>query len=316
MSTTSAANTNVRELAPGLSVIDLGFQGTPGVIASYLLTGKDEAALVETGPGSTLPQLLTALDAAGVDPEQVTKLIVTHIHLDHAGAAGTLLKRFPRARLVVHSAGAAHMADPSKLLASATRIYGDAMDRLWGEFLPVPADRMDVVDDGAEIRAAGRTLRAVYTPGHASHHIALHDAERGLVFTGDVGGVRLGTTPYVCPPTPPPDIDLALWRESVGRLRALRPRQLLLTHFGAFDDAAWHLDDLLARLHYRAGWQEGRATAGVDAKGMAGELSAMQRAELAAVEGDAAPIDGYELATPSWMSVDGITRWIRKRERI
>ncbi len=313
------AEPNVRQLEPGLYLIDLDFQGVPGVIASYLLAdergGGDDLTLIETGPTTTMETLLAGVRAAGHDPERITQLVVTHIHLDHAGAAGALMQRLPRARLLVHRVGAPHMVEPSKLLASASRIYGADMDRLWGAFLPVPEERVDILDDGAVVRAGGRDLTALYTPGHASHHLAFHDPATGGVFTGDVAGCRLDAVPYVKPPTPPPDVDLDLWRQSIARLRALGPSRLFLTHFGAFDDPTWHFDDLLSRLYYWAGWVEARLQAEPDTPAVTEELRRWADAEIAAAAGEGGErmLWPYELASAYGMTVDGLARYFRKR---
>jgi glyoxylase-like metal-dependent hydrolase (beta-lactamase superfamily II) len=301
-------------LGDGVTLLDLGFQGFAGAVAAYLLRDGDAAVLVETGPGSTLPALHAGLAAAGVEPAQLTGVVVTHIHLDHAGAAGALLADAPRARFYVHPAGAPHMIDPSKLLRSATRIYGADMERLWGAFAPVPAERIVTLADGDAVPVGGRTLVARHTPGHAVHHVALHDRDTGDVYAGDVAGVRLRGMRYVRPPTPPPDVDLAAWRASVATLRACAPRRLLLTHFGPFDDAAWHLDDLLARLHHWAGWIEGRLEAAPDATdALVADLAARAAAEVRAAGGGAHEARGYELATPAGMTVTGIARWVAMR---
>ena len=303
----------VQELEPGTFQIDLQFQGVPNVIAAYLLEGRHGLTLVETGPTTTLAALLDGIRAAGYDPEQVTQLVVTHIHLDHAGAAGVLLKQLPRARLLVHRVGAPHLIDPARLLASAGRIYGDRMDELWGEVHPCPADRVVALDDGDVIEAGGRTLRAIATPGHASHHHAFHDLSTGAVFTGDVAGIRINGRPYVYPPTPPPDIDLAQWRQSVARLRALRPKRLYLTHFGAADDPDWHFDDLLCRLFLWAGWAGARLAAEPDTTAVAGELQSLADAELVEVTGDEGALQPYWLASGSYqMTVDGLARYFRR----
>ena len=178
----------IRQLEPDLFLIDHKFQGVPGTIASYLLVDGDDLTLIETGPATTTETLLAGVRAAGFDPDQITRLIVTHIHLDHAGAAGSLIQRLPRARLFVHRVGAPHMIDPSKLLASATRIFQDDMERLWGEILPVPEERVVILDDESTLRIGSRVLKALYTPGHATHHLAYQDAEGGVIFTGDVAG--------------------------------------------------------------------------------------------------------------------------------
>ena len=303
-------------LEPDLWLLDLEFQGRPAVVGAYLIVGREGHTLIETGPGSTLPALERAVAAAGVALEEITQIAVTHIHLDHAGAAGSLLRRLPNARLYVHPVGAPHMVDPSKLLASATRIYGDRMDALWGAFEPCPADRVTVLEDGAELRCCSRTLRALHTPGHASHHIAYHDPERGTLFTGDVGGVRLQGASYVRPPTPPPDIDVELWHQSVARIRATNPRALDLTHFGRFTDPGRHLDELLVRLDAWVQWTAERLAAGVDPTAMIPELGLMADAELMAEQlADPAMVEGYELATPTPMTVNGIVRYLTRRPR-
>jgi len=296
-------------------LLDLQFLGRPGVIAAYLLADGDDVALVETGPGSTLDALRAGVAAAGFTLAQLTRVVVTHIHLDHAGAAGAVLREAPRATFHVHPLGARHMVDPRKLIASATRIYGDDMDRLWGAFEPVPAERVRALDDGAIVVVGRRRLVALHTPGHAVHHVALHEPERGDVITGDVAGVRLGALRYVRAPTPPPDIDLDAWRASVARLRALGARRLLLTHFGAFDDVAWHLDELLARLFDSAGWIDGRLSLGGSPEALAPRLAERGAREVTDAGGGAEAVADYELATPSHMAVTGIARWLSQRQK-
>lgn len=306
-------NLLARQLDPDLWLLDLDFQGVGGVIAAYLLTGPHGHTLLETGPGSTLAALERAVAATGARLDDVTQLLVTHIHLDHAGAAGALLRRLPHATLRVHPAGAPHMIDPSKLVASATRIYGDRMDALWGAFEPCPAERVMILGDGAQIICGGRTLVGLHTPGHASHHIAFHDVERRTVFTGDVGGVRLDAVPYVRPPTPPPDIDVEAWHASVDRLRALRPRALDLTHFGRFDDPERHLDELMRRLDGWTAWVSSAAGGGTTREDMIAGLKLESDAEIVAQTGNASLVDAYELATPTGMTVDGLVRYLKRR---
>ncbi|GJG86536.1 MBL fold hydrolase [Gemmatimonadetes bacterium T265] len=303
--------------------IDLHFQGRPRAVAAYLLADGEDLLLVETGPGSTLGALEAGVRAAGFTFEQLTGVVVTHIHLDHAGAAGAVLARAPRARLYVHPRGAPHLIDPSKLVASATRIYGADMDRLWGAFEPVPEARVEVLADGDVVRCGRRTLAALHTPGHAVHHVVLHEAERGDVYAGDVAGVRVAPVRLVRPPTPPPDIDLPAWRASVARIRALAPRRLLLTHFGAFDDVGWHLDDCLTRLYAWAGYVEGRldAAGGVEAAtpALLGEvgaaLAARARREFVEAGADPGAAASAEAAMPMDTALPGIVRWLRVRDR-
>ena len=221
-----------RQLADDLWLLDTFYQGEPGVIASYLLTGTSGAALVDVGSAASLEQLLAGLRAAGVAPREVRHIVLTHVHLDHAGAAGALLPYCPDARVYVHPLGAPHLADPTKLIASAGRIYGDQMRALWGDVIPVPPARIVPLADGAEIQVGGRTLRALYTPGHAVHHIAYYDFRGAEVFAGDVAGVRLEGIPLVRPPTPPPDLLLEDWYDSIARTVALEPKRLFLAHYG------------------------------------------------------------------------------------
>jgi len=303
-----------RLLAPGLWCLDLDFQGHPGVIAAFLLTGRQGHTLIETGPGSSLAALERAVAAAGARLEDVTQLVVTHIHLDHAGAAGTLLRRLPHARLFVHPVGAPHLIDPAKLLASAARIYGDRMDTLWGAFEPCPPERVVLLTDDGELPCGDRTLEVLFTPGHASHHVALHDREARTVFTGDVGGVRLQGASYVRPPTPPPDIDIEAWHRSVDRLRALEPAALDLTHFGRFADPARHLDELMHRLDAWVKWTAERLTRGDTPAAMTDALRAASEVEIAD-DGHADEAESYELATPSGMTVDGLVRYLTRRPK-
>ncbi len=172
---------------------------------------------------------------------EVGALLLTHIHLDHAGAAGVLVGENPTLRVFVHESGAPHLVDPGKLVASATRLYGDAMDELWGAVRPVPASAIDVLRGGERIQAGGRSLEVAYTPGHASHHVCYFSSETGIAFVGDTAGVRLPPHGYALPPTPPPDVDLERWRESLARLAVWAPDTLFLTHFGPVSSSTAHL---------------------------------------------------------------------------
>jgi glyoxylase-like metal-dependent hydrolase (beta-lactamase superfamily II) len=190
----------LRQLAPHITLIDLQFQGRVETIAAYLIYNGETAALIETGPASTIDTLLEGIQAAGAPLEALRQIFVTHIHLDHASGASVLARQLPWTRIYVHPAGAPHLADPSKLLASAARLYGDQMETLWGTILPVPAERLVSVHDGEEIPIPGSTLRVLETPGHARHHHAYLDVNSGLLFTGDIGGVRMPGIQYVRPP--------------------------------------------------------------------------------------------------------------------
>ena len=226
-----------------MRLIDVRHLGTERVIGAWLVDG----CLIDPGPSSSLEALL-----AGLGDERPERILLTHIHLDHAGATGKLVERWPDVEVWVHERGAPHVADPSKLVASATRIYGDDMDRLWGEIVAVPRDRLRVLGSEGEERIGD--WRVAYTPGHASHHVAYLHEPTGTAFTGDVAGVRIGDGPVLAP-TPPPDIDLAAWERSIDLVAAWKPARLAVTHFGAFDDADAQLSSLreaLQRMAQRA----------------------------------------------------------------
>lgn len=305
--------TRLLKLRDGLSLIDLDFQGQPGVIAAYLIEDAGEYALVEVGPASTLDALLAGIRQAGVDPAAISKLIVTHIHLDHAGAAGSLLQRYPHLQVYVHEVGAPHLEDPSKLLASAARIYGDRMGPLWGNVVAVPAAHITALADGDSMRIGHTKLVALYTPGHASHHVAYLDADRGEIFTGDVAAIRLQGFDYVRPATPPPDVDLELWTTSLDRLSERHPEVIHLTHFGSFTDVDPHLTAARAQLFAWAAFIEDLQTRGCDPDEMKAALKARADAEVLHAHHDPEAVRQYELAAPSGMSVDGYLRYFRKR---
>lgn len=301
-------------LADDLWVLDTQFQGERGVIASFLLAGDDGLALVDVGSAASLDALLAAVRAAGFDPRDITRLLLTHIHLDHAGASGPLVRLLPHARVFVHAIGAPHLVDPSKLIGSAQRIYGDRMHALWGDMEPVPAERITTLEDGDTLRAGGRELRVLYTPGHAVHHVAYLDAERNEVFAGDVAGVHLQGVDFVRPPTPPPDINLEDWSHSIDRLEALRPEVLYLPHFGPVHDVRPHLRQLREHL-----WEWGELMlaglrAGKSDEELAADLARTgdpEVAERARIDRDTA-IRRYELATNYLMSAQGYARYYRK----
>ena len=262
-----------------IEIVDLNFMGAEHVIASFLLLGDDSAALVETGPTTGLEPLMGGMRDHGVSPEDVRQVFLTHIHLDHAGASGHLAGLLPNATFYVHEVGYPHMVDPSKLLKSATRIYGERMDELWGEARPVPEDRLEVLEGGEELEAAGGVLTAHYTPGHAYHHLAYLEPDSGALFAGDVAGIRLPGQSYVRPPTPPPEIDVEAWVRSIELIRRLSPGSLCPTHFGRFDDVERQLGELEPRLQHRLLFVEGRMDEGGTRDEVAAELGVRGGAE-------------------------------------
>jgi glyoxylase-like metal-dependent hydrolase (beta-lactamase superfamily II) len=229
-------------------VVDLQFLGRAGRIAAGVIRTPVGALVVDPGPASCLPALLGGLAEMGLSPRDLHGLLLTHIHLDHGGAAGTIAREHPHVRVYVHERGAPHLSDPTKLLASATRLYGDQMDRLWGEFAAVPAENLVVPADGDVLDFGGAGFDVAYTAGHASHHVCYRDRRSGVVYAGDTGGIRVGPSPYVLPPTPPPDIDVRAWQASIARLRAWEPTGVFVTHFGLHRDASVHLDALSREL--------------------------------------------------------------------
>jgi len=242
----------IKPLAAGLDYVDLQFLGKPEIIATAILHGPGGVALIDPGPSTTIATLRAALQHKGITFADVRQLLLTHIHLDHAGATGSIVRENPAIEVLVHEAGAAHMADPSRLLASATRLYGDAdMARLWGAFIAVPTSNIRPLTGGERIAAAGREMEIAYTPGHAWHHVSYLDLASRVAFVGDTAGIRRGEGVYVMPPTPPPDIDLEAWRDSEARILAWDPDALFLTHFGPFRGARLQFQQLWENIE---GW--------------------------------------------------------------
>jgi glyoxylase-like metal-dependent hydrolase (beta-lactamase superfamily II) len=224
--------------------------GHPRSIAAALLRSEESVAVIDPGPASTLPTLREQLALRGFQISDLTALLLTHIHLDHAGATGSLVQENPRLEVYVHSRGAPHMAEPSKLLHSASRLYGDDMQRLFGEFLPVPAVNLRVLEGGETLNLGARRLQVLYTPGHASHHVTYHDAVEGVAYVGDTAGISINGHPYILPATPPPDIAFELWETSLDAIANLHPQKLFLTHFSFANDPNTHLAQYRERLHH------------------------------------------------------------------
>lgn len=227
-----------------LRALDLQFRQTPGLIAAWLIESGGEKALVETGPGSTLLRLLEALREAGVTPEEIGKVFVTHVHLDHAGAAGWWARQ--GAQVFCHPRARRHIVDPSRLLAGAREVYGDAMDSLWGETLPAPEENATALADGESVRLGDITVTALDTPGHARHHHAY--AVGDTCFTGDVAGLRLEGSAYLSVTSAPSQFELEPYLDSIRRLRAAGFARLCLTHFGEITDVEAHLTAYEARV--------------------------------------------------------------------
>jgi glyoxylase-like metal-dependent hydrolase (beta-lactamase superfamily II) len=230
--------------------IDLNWCGHPRSIAAALLRSEHAVALIDPGPASTLPVLHEKLALQGLRASDLNAILLTHIHLDHAGATGTLVRENSAIEVYVHSRGAPHMVDPSKLLQSASRLYGDDMQRLFGEFLPVPASHLHVLEGGENLTLGTRRLQVLYTPGHASHHVTYFDPLEGIAFVGDTAGISINGHPFILPATPPPDISLELWEGSLSAIAKLHPQKLFLTHFAFSNDPQTHLTRYRERLHH------------------------------------------------------------------
>ena len=292
-----------------IETIDLHFQGTSHVIAAFLVLGPDGPVLIETGPESTLPALLEGLERHDVAPADVRDVLVTHIHLDHAGAAGWWAQQ--GSRVHVHPVGAPHLVDPSKLLGSAGRIYGERMATLWGTVRPAPVERVIAVEDGAVLEVGGLRITALDTPGHAyHHHVYLLD---DVAFTGDAAGILLPGNRWIDLPAPPPEFHLERWRATLARLRECAPSTLYRTHFGASQDVEKELVEFEEVMEQGVAWIDEMRVAGLDRAAMAAEFTGRMRARAlgsGSVEDD---LRAYELANPRIMSVDGIARYLRKR---
>ncbi|HXV74927.1 MAG TPA: MBL fold metallo-hydrolase [Candidatus Polarisedimenticolaceae bacterium] len=292
-----------------IDTIDLQFEGTPQVIAAFLLRGAGGPVLIETGPGSTLATLHRGLAALGVTAGDVRHVLLTHIHLDHAGAAGWWARH--GATVYVHPAGAPHLIDPSKLIRSAERIYGDRMESLWGEILPAPAERVVALADGATIEVEGLSISALATPGHAAHH---HVFRIGSVaFTGDAAGIRLPGSEWIDLPAPPPEFDREAWRGSLDRLRQAGLTEIHRTHFGRCSTVAADLAAFEAVMERGTEAIRELLEQGVDRDEMVRRFGAQMRARARELGIDGRALRAYELANPRSMSVDGITRYWRKR---
>jgi glyoxylase-like metal-dependent hydrolase (beta-lactamase superfamily II) len=303
-----------RQIDERIWAIDLGFQGWDQVIYAYLLTAPDELAVIETGPTTTLPALRAGIQAAGFDPAGLTSILLTHIHLDHAGAAGTIVREQPDVRVFVHPVGAPHLIDPSRLVNSASRLYGERMDALWGEVAPVPAGRVVPLGDGVTLGVAGHVLSALYTPGHASHHVAYWDPDLAAIFTGDAGGVRMPGSAYALPPAPPPDLAPEDWAVSTERLRQSGAQRLFLTHGGPFEDVAEHLDQLMPNLGEAEEICRAAMLAGADDA----EVTALLQAHTERRIGSPAVtepniVQRYGWASPSFLSALGFRRLLTRR---
>ncbi len=290
--------------------IDTLMGGYRGITAGYLIRG-DRPVLVETGTALSTPVVVAALDHLGVGAQDLGAVVVTHIHLDHAGGVGDVAAAFPEAEVVVHARGARHLADPTRLMSSARMVFGDAMDSLFGPLLPVPEERLDVVEQHGWIDlGGGRRLEAFHSPGHASHHLGLIDTVSGDLYTGDAAGIYVPETADVRPATPPPDFDLGLALASLATFRDAAPTRLLFSHYGPVDD----VDDVLARSEDELRlWVRVVAEAregGADVDHAVALVSDRMATHQPRYYDNAAVTEKFEALSSTRANVQGIMRWL------
>ena len=235
-----------------ISILDTNWVGRPRSIAAALLESDGHRVIIDPGPESTLGTLRERLHARGISVAQLNAILLTHIHLDHAGASGSLVRENPQIAVYVHDLGAPHMIDPSRLLASAQRLWPDTLHQLFGDTLPVPKENLRILQGGEKLTLGTRKVEVEYTPGHASHHVSYFDGSEGIAFVGDTTGIRIDNGPYILPATPPPDISLEIWEKSFATILARRPSRLFLTHFGFAGNPAEHIEEFRRRLHHWA----------------------------------------------------------------
>ena len=308
---------------PGITPIDTRIGGRELVTSAYLLDAT-EPALVETGPRTSLEAVTVGLSRLGIEQADLAHVIVTHIHLDHAGGVGALSQRFPRARIWVHDRGAPHLADPDKLVASVARIYGrERMLELFGPVVPTDRGRIQAIGEGDVIDLGGRRVDVLYTPGHASHHVALADRQTGGVFTGDALGIHLPDVRVLRPATPPPDVDVEASIASIDRILGLAPSVLLFSHYGPVEDVEELCELARRRLTrwaevVRGALPQGREQTAEDLDRIAEILDDATRGEFDEAPPDvdrASARERYELLATMRINAEGLVRYWRKRDQ-
>src|SRR2546422_3559253 len=294
-----------------IATLDDLWMGRPRSIATALLESDGHRAIVDPGPGSTLETLRQQLHVHGFLVSDLDAILLTHIHLDHAGATGALVRENPRLAVYVHKLGAPHMIDPSKLLASAARLWPDDLQRLFGECLPVPEQNLRILEGGEMLKLGWRKVEVVYTPGHASHHVSYFDQAEGIAFVGDTTGVRIEGISYAMPATPPPDIDLEIWDKSFAAILERKPARLFLTHYGYSDHPSEHILLFRERLHrWAALTAEILRTAASDSAAMDSFMSATY-AEVSQ-HLPAGEAEHYAFSAGLNLSFLGLARYVRK----
>jgi glyoxylase-like metal-dependent hydrolase (beta-lactamase superfamily II) len=302
----------ITDLGHDVFQIDTRMAGYDGITAGYLIRGE-RPCLVETGAAPSAPLVRDALAALGIGPADLATVVVTHIHLDHAGGAGDIAGTFPAAEVVVHELGARHLADPSRLMSSARRVYGDELDGLFGTLAPTPADRIRAVEQrGVVDLGGGRRLDSHYSPGHARHHVGLVDSDSGDLYVGDAAGVYVQETGDMRPATPPPDFDLSVALESLRLFAALKPARLLFSHFGPVTDIDETLDRAAAEINLWVAETRRARGAGMDTDHAAAMVAERTRQHYAALAPEADPevMAKVERVSGAAANVAGIMHWL------
>ena len=302
----------VTDLADDVYVIDTRMGGHHGITASYLIRSS-RPCLVETGTALSAPTVISSLEQLGIGAHDLATIVVTHIHLDHAGGVGDLAEAFPFARIVVHEAGARHLVNPERLVASARQVFGPAMDAMFGPLLPTPAERLDILGDTGSIDLGdGRSLQTFHNPGHARHHVGLVDSLTGDLYTGDAAGVFIPELAEVRPATPPPDFDLDLALASLDHMAAVQAQRLLFSHYGPVENVT---DVLAASREELISWVETTAHAyhsGMDIEHAIAMVMEKDRERHPALYADEEVAEKFEELSSSQANVHGIYHWLDK----
>ena len=308
----SDPKTSATQLGADVHLLDTQMGGYDGITAAYLIRSS-RPALVETGAARSADRVVAELAALGVGADDLATIVVTHIHLDHAGGVGDLAQAFPRAEIVVHERGARHLVDPSRLVASARRVYGDVLDSVFGELLATPAERVRALGDTGEVDLGdGRRLTSTYSPGHASHHVGLLDSETGDLYVGDAAGIYIPEADLVRPATPPPDFDLALALASLGTFRELAPTRLLFSHYGPALAVEEVLERSAEELELWVELARGARSAGLDLDHAVAAVRDRTRERYAALQGEAGA--KWEALNSDAANLTGILHWLDRTE--
>ncbi len=292
-------------------ILDTNWMGRPHSIGALLLESQGHRAIIDPGPASTLETLREQLSSRGLFVRDIDSILVTHIHLDHAGATGALVQENPRLAVFVHKNGVPHMADPSKLLASAGRLWGNQMEVLFGRTLPVPSENLRVLEGGETLTLGASKLEVLYTPGHASHHVSFFDPSDGTAAVGDTAGIRIDNGPYILPATPPPDIDLTIWEASFTAILARRPPRLFHTHYGFSENPTEHISIFRERLHRWAALAAESLRSCSDQSAASNQFVAAARADVAQ-NLPLGEVDHYVFTAGLDLSFLGLARYLRK----